>query len=528
MSSLFRKMDTRRLHNSDMKELVRILRNSSHSTPNHDPAEQDKDIETKIKQLPLRLRSLPLSARGSLCRTHKGLDSHLMDHIWSWIKFELEVGIGRFLYPIIMSGLLSKLDEYRARQLEPVIRMFNSEYTLARSAPFGVEPIDAGDKWKYQKNGCPTCMLARIGSDENALFALFAGMYGHHRSRSGGRKGVDKIRSKRLRFVRYWMRTYADGEQKTFDSYDLGVKLKALRHDAKAALRRAGQPTRNTRDSLDEQLVTARHCLDNDQAAAVDISDPYNPKDWTTNDPKSGPMPPLTSTPPPAVDHRHNKPLPKPPQPRIHIQPPTPYSSHAPNADPLLPHPLQVRAHTSHDSVLDATIPPPRPKPNIPIQHPTPHPHPLHFLHPARRDSLVDPPRPASITSTPSSRLTMATSIVTSIASYNAPGTRTTLRPRYDPFDTSEERAAKYCKLLYMSVGGGADLYTVRGIREGSEGEEEEGVVGFGKMVLPRPGRGSMYHAFGTAWDGSEWDEVDESVVDGEDEENGEEDDDEE
>ncbi|KAF1364382.1 hypothetical protein EJ07DRAFT_172381 [Lizonia empirigonia] len=312
MPSLFRKMDTRRLRNSDIKKIVRFLRDSPDTSSQTDRECHGKRIKGAIEKLPRRLRSPPLASHGALCGTHKGLDAHLIDDIWVWIKYELEVAIGRFLYPIIVSKVLSESEERRARQLEPVVRMFNPDWTLAESPPPGIRPIDAGDKWVYQDNGCPACLLARLGSDEDALFALFAGMYGHLHLRSNGQRGVEKIKSKRLRFVRYWMRTYPDGGQKTFDAYDLGVKLKALRKEAKASLQRSGQPTRYTRDSLDGPPVTTRHCLDENPGAVMDISDPYDPEDWTA---KASNEPNITPASPPPRPRTRHCPLPPASQP---------------------------------------------------------------------------------------------------------------------------------------------------------------------------------------------------------------------
>ncbi|KAF1922473.1 uncharacterized protein M421DRAFT_38761, partial [Didymella exigua CBS 183.55] len=243
MPVLFRKMETRRLHNPGIKQLVQVLRTDPHSTADLGDARFKKATQAAIKKLPRRLRSSTMAWHGSLCSSHKGLDFYLINELWSWIRYELEVAIGRFLYPIVMSEILSKEDERCVRQLEPVARMFNAEWTLAESAAPGKIPIDTGSKWTYQENRCPACMLTRLGSDEVALFALFACMYGHLRSRSSGLNGASKIRSKRLRFVRYWMKTHPDGAQAAEEAYDLGLELKAIRRDAKASLLRSKRST---------------------------------------------------------------------------------------------------------------------------------------------------------------------------------------------------------------------------------------------------------------------------------------------
>jgi hypothetical protein len=467
-----RKMETRRLHGADMKKLVLVLRNDPHSSINPGGSEYDKATEAAIKKLPRRLRSNPLSSHGLLCRTHKGLDAHLIDDVWAWIKFELEVAIGRFLYPIIMSNALSREDEFRVRQLEPVVEIFHPRWTLAESSPPGIPPIHTRNKWAFQQNGCPACMLARIGSDEGALFALFAGMYGHLRSCSGDQKGVGKIKSKRLRFVRYWMRTHVNGEQATLAAYELGMELKALRREVEASLRETGQPTCYTRDSLDKPSVTTDHCLDEQPELSADISEPYKPKDWIASNPHHSKMsltPPLDPTTPIVIEGWNNKPLPETPRASIHIQPPTSHSIKSNHHSTQSNHPTEE--HTL---------------PTLPI---------LSRANLKRRDSVLSSlgsihlPRPASSIYSSPSRLTLATSI----ASYNSPTTRSHT-PRYDPLDTQEERMDKYRKML-------------NGIPVNRRANR-----GVGKRLLPKPSRGSIYSAFGEdGWEEKEkeFDEVD-------------------
>jgi len=406
----FRRMETRRLHGSEIIQIVRVLRNDiSHSSGAGEP-QYEKATQCAIKRLPRRLRSTLLSSHGLLCCTHKGLDVHLLDDIWAWIKFELEIAVGRFLYPIVMTDLLSRADEYRVRQLEPVVEMFLPKWTLAASAPPGKQPIDTGSKWAFQENGCPACMLARIGSDEAVLFALFAVMYGHLRPRSGGQKSLDTIKSKRLRFIRYWMRTHPNGDHAAQEAYDLGVKLKTLRPDAKTSLRRAGQPTHYTRDSLDEPPANPRHCLDEQPEIAVDPSTPLNPKEWlriySHNSPS--PVPHRHSVAPYTASYRAQERASQPPQSNVNI------------ASPRTPPTLH-----RHDSVL----------------------HPSSTIHPA-----------------PSS--------VPSISSYNALGASINNHaPRlrgHDPMETVEERVDRYRKLiggtLYACLANGCEGVEYEGV----------------------------------------------------------------
>ncbi|KAH6644506.1 hypothetical protein C7974DRAFT_371620 [Boeremia exigua] len=362
-----------------------------------------------------------------------------------------------------MSGILSEADEYRVRQLEPVVEMFFPEWTLAGSAPPGKPPIDTGAKWAYQKNGCPACMLARLGSDENALFALFAGMYGHLRSRSGGQKGADKVKSKGLRFVRYWMRKHANGDQAVQEAYDLGVELKMLRHDAKVSLRESKQSTRYTRDSLYEPPVTARHCLDDQPDIAVDLSTPFSPKNWMQDDkPIISEDSPRNSRPPSFTDawnHEH------PSDPSASIQPCTPRSTTQSTTDSAT---RSANSTHLHPVAQDTLTPLPRA--------------------PSRHDSMLSPPRPPSSIYTSASR-------PTSIASFNAP-TRNPKQRGHDPLETVEERVDRYRQLI---------------AQEHSERGASCAGAPHGRL-LPQPSRGSMYGAFGVAGrEGEEFEGVDDT-----------------
>ncbi|KAJ4987125.1 hypothetical protein SVAN01_07413 [Stagonosporopsis vannaccii] len=444
MPSPFRKAETRRLHGSDIKRIVLILRNDIHNPMDSRDYQYENATQCAIKRLPRRLRSTLLSSHGLLCRSHKGLDVHLIEDIWAWIKFELEIAVGRFVYPIIMTDVLSEADESRVRQLEPVVEMFLPGWTLARSAPPGKQPINTGTKWAYQENNCPACMLARIGSDKAALYALFAGMYGHLRPRSRGQKGVDKIKSKRLRFVHYWMRTHPNGDQAAQEAYDLGVKLKALRPDAKTSLRRAGQHTRYTHDTIDEPSVTDHYRLDEQPDITADLSTPYNTKEWLSTSLHDSSSPHTSTTPSTASRRDHER--------------------------------LQHTSINLSSPILDPTILiPSSPSASSDILSPLPQLH--HTALPLRPSSSVYAP-----------------SHMTSIASYNAPGSETPARcPRgHDPLETMDERVDKYRRLVT-----GTSNRSIANTCEGGEAKYKD-------RVLPKPSRGSMYAGFGVDVDGEE------------------------
>lgn len=233
-------METRRLHGTDMKRLVRILRDVP--TPTEERYERRVALYRKftkldIQDLPRRLRSSPLffGTSGNLCCIHKGLDAHLINDIWAWVKHEFEGAIGQFLYPLIMCNLLTPDQEWKVRQMEPVLQMWRQDFNIDASAPPGHEPIYCGDKWHYQRDQCPACIMARIASDEDVLSALFAGMIGRLSTKSLTNPNAApdtpywaETGSKRIRFVKYWIKKTRGGEKTLYEAGDLGMRLKFL------------------------------------------------------------------------------------------------------------------------------------------------------------------------------------------------------------------------------------------------------------------------------------------------------------
>jgi hypothetical protein len=250
----------RDLHNSDMKKLVTLLRSY--------PSPCSSDQETKdyylgvgylIHALPSNLRSSPLniklpflspspspspSAKTSkakftkLCSGHHELNQSIIHSIWSSLRFELERGIGKFLYPILLQAGLPAALELKMRQLEPVLQMWQKDFDITSHTLCGRAPISSPvqyaeadgvfvPKWAYQENKCPACMLARLGSDVDVLTALFAGMVGRLPGRIVGRK--NEIRSKRVRWVRYWIKKFPEREERVEEAWDLGCELNRLR-----------------------------------------------------------------------------------------------------------------------------------------------------------------------------------------------------------------------------------------------------------------------------------------------------------
>lgn len=238
MRPLAKILETRHLHNSDMKQLVRIFQPAPFPVTQIKRTVYREHIKDAIHSLPRHLRASYFSISPSiLCSTHKGLNASLVNDVWAWLRHEIDGAIGKFIYPLIMSGVLTEDQEMWARQLEPVSQMWQQDFNTETSAPPGREPIRCGANWAFQTNMCPACILTRIGSDLNILLVLFAGMVGRMKHRATGTDilhgtmDFEKIRSKRLRFVRYWIKTHSHDDQLLFDAVNLGLKMKQMRHE---------------------------------------------------------------------------------------------------------------------------------------------------------------------------------------------------------------------------------------------------------------------------------------------------------
>ncbi|KAF2715703.1 hypothetical protein K504DRAFT_363806, partial [Pleomassaria siparia CBS 279.74] len=220
------------LQNSDIKKLISVLRTDP-STPGYWNA-----TKHAIHELPHYLRSSALSRLSSslsslssssdqLCKGHSGLNSILICDIWDRIKHEFDKGIGRALYPVVMFCGLTKYQAQKVRQLEPVLRMWHHDFTVASSTPQGHTPIKAGEKWAFQANKCPACILCRLGANQGVVFALLAGIVASYSTRVVGTR--KQVRSNRAKWVRYWLKAFPDGNSLVEEAWDLGEEFKRLR-----------------------------------------------------------------------------------------------------------------------------------------------------------------------------------------------------------------------------------------------------------------------------------------------------------
>ena len=230
-----------------MKLFVRVL--LQRPAPDYDA--EDK-LKQSIKALPSHLKAsgfhkAPSKTTGQvkpgyLCDLHKGIKKGLCYEIMSLIMNEIS-HIGKFIYPVIMSGKLEAQWEHRIRQLEPVPAMYIAGFTERDCTPDGHEPIWPGSVnekgefvplWHWQVSQCPACMLARIGSERMVLFALLTGMVARISRRRRGAK--DNLKSRRVRFVKEWLQaSHEDGRAFVNDAFAVGQDVRAIRREQRLA-----------------------------------------------------------------------------------------------------------------------------------------------------------------------------------------------------------------------------------------------------------------------------------------------------
>lgn len=243
------------LHNTEIKQLCGVLR------INND-ADYWKQVKKAIHGLPPQLRSStikdkltylhPDSRNGQpksakLCSGHTGLNVAIITSLWDTLRDDIDHGVGRFLYPIIMHAGLPSKQELAIRQIEVVGRMFHRDFNIEDNTPPNRDPIDAfgiderdGSKheiWYYQTNGCAACMLSRIGDNKEVLYALLSATVGRYSSRHIGRKG--DIKSRRVRFLRYWLKQLPNGDKIADEAWDFGQELRRVRKEWKDHVRAA-------------------------------------------------------------------------------------------------------------------------------------------------------------------------------------------------------------------------------------------------------------------------------------------------
>ncbi|KAF2466414.1 uncharacterized protein BDR25DRAFT_377561 [Lindgomyces ingoldianus] len=287
------------LHNTEIKRLTSILRNFPSVTSRSASLEQKywNAVKEQIYDLPTNLHSLSSRKpdKGNLCSGHSRLNAELTEDVWEWVRYEFDHGIGHFLYPLIVQAGLSAVQELKVRQLEPVLEMWRCDFTSAMSVPEGREPLCVGEfyngvfisKWKFQHDKCPACMLARIGSDWRVCFALLTGMVGRRRKKYIGTR--ENVKSKRVRWVRYWLKGFRHGGKLVDDAWDLGEELRRTKRAWETHIRH-----RLLRDFYG-RVVSYKGNEVGEAPIEVDISEPFDPASNATGRENANPATSIVS-----------------------------------------------------------------------------------------------------------------------------------------------------------------------------------------------------------------------------------------
>jgi hypothetical protein len=228
--------------NGDMPLFARALQ----SVPAHELKQRIRSLPSHLQARGFHKSPSPSTGRvqpGYLCDLHKHLKKGLCYETMSLVQYEIGC-IGRYTYSVIASGELGARAEMQARQLEPVPQMYVSGFDTYTSAPAGHPPIVPGTldqkgifvpQWAYEVSQCPACMLSRIGSDVKVLFALLAGLVARISRRRRGHR--EKLKSRRIRFVKEWLEGRADGKALVDDAFDLGGRMRDIKREQKGRAR---------------------------------------------------------------------------------------------------------------------------------------------------------------------------------------------------------------------------------------------------------------------------------------------------
>jgi hypothetical protein len=292
-------MTINELSNSSLKKLARLLRGvpSQHSLRN---LTHNSTIKKIIKALPAHLRQGRTPPTYDLCSTHASLNDALMEDIWYCIGIELSTVLGEFIHPLLIAHKLTAAQELAIRQLEPVGEMFDKDFAPSKVTPALRPPISTGKKWSYQADRCTACMLARVGSDDKVLLALYAGMLAHFPSYKLASRRIDhddltpealeNPKSKRVRFVRYWLKECTNSDAQVRQAAELGIVMKK----ANKSLKFERKATKHQQNEGDWSLAGESVSVDSTPSPIGDEHRTNSSQRRPSNpfaDPKLGPQP---------------------------------------------------------------------------------------------------------------------------------------------------------------------------------------------------------------------------------------------
>ncbi|EON62237.1 hypothetical protein W97_01458 [Coniosporium apollinis CBS 100218] len=174
---------------------------------------------------------------GVLCELHGPLNYYVARSLFHFVRREIDDQIPAFISDLREAGVLTKEQIAVFSVFDTVSGMWRSNFTNSFAAMRGDGGL-AMSKWRRQEDHCYACMLARLGADEQLVFALAAGILGRHRG-----KGIYIANSKRLLWIESWLSGFKDRERMMDESWALGKQLKALATQvrrSKLAVRKVG------------------------------------------------------------------------------------------------------------------------------------------------------------------------------------------------------------------------------------------------------------------------------------------------
>jgi len=135
-----------------------------------------------------------------LCPLHMRLNKPVVRSTLYTYKTEIDINIPALVTVLAESGFLDQDTIDIFDKLRDVSAMW-IDYRLFKKT-YGVTPKA---RWAYQEDRCAGCVLARLGSDKDVLFALKVGL--------GIRQGARPGRSKRVQYIGFLLDQF-DGSEK--------------------------------------------------------------------------------------------------------------------------------------------------------------------------------------------------------------------------------------------------------------------------------------------------------------------------
>lgn len=208
------------------------------------------------------------SAKSNICPAHKGLNSRVINHIFTLLRHE----VGQHLKVIYEFTERIGWNEYSILES---LRAINGMWT---------DPSSKDQTWAFQTNKCEACMISRVALDTIVVQDLRSTLLSRNRTRK------PRPPPRLLPFVEELINQYPQPlrVQIYFNSGEAGYPLKDVR---KAALKTRHQTPRDNQKSVPKKLpdITLRRCS---YSSVVPIHEYSNPSFYSERPHSS---PPSTS-----------------------------------------------------------------------------------------------------------------------------------------------------------------------------------------------------------------------------------------